>query len=164
MKFSSPSGGLVQSGLQDERWFRLTVAGLVSRTQQFSVQNLQDYFSARTFPAPGVRDISCAGGQETWTGCTLNELLDFVGVSAQAKQVELVGHREYSDSADMDTDSISIPIEDFENTEIGLAWARGGEPLAADNGGPLLALLPSQGGVEVIYGLARINLIIIPGF
>jgi Sulfite oxidase and related enzymes len=143
--------------------FRLTVAGLVSRTQQFSVQGLQDYFSEHTFVAPGSRANSLTQSDSTsWTGCTLNELLDFVGVSPQAKHVELVGLTRDRDSAALDANTVSIPIEKLGNTEIGLVWENAGEPVHPDGGGPLLALLPSEAGFKTVRGLSRINLIIVP--
>jgi DMSO/TMAO reductase YedYZ molybdopterin-dependent catalytic subunit len=143
--------------------FRLTVAGLVSRTQQFSVQGLQEYFSEHTFAAPERRTPALTQtGSNFWTGCTLNELLDFVGVSPQARHVEFVGLTRDRDSANLCASSVSIPIEKLANTEIGLAWESSGQPVTADSGGPLIVLLPSECGFETLRGLSRINLIIVP--
>ena len=143
--------------------FRLTVAGLVSRTQQFSVQGLQDYFSEHIFVVPGSRTNSLTqSGSNSWTGCTLNELLEFVGVSPQAKHVEFVGLTRDHDSAALDANAVSIPIEELENTEIGLVWENAGQPFTADSGGPLVVLLPIERGFETVRGLSRINLIIVP--
>jgi DMSO/TMAO reductase YedYZ molybdopterin-dependent catalytic subunit len=143
--------------------FRLTVAGLVSRTQQFSLQRLQDYFSERTFAAPERRTHSLLQTDSNfWTGCTLNELLDFVGVSPQARHVEFVGLTRDRDSATLCANSVSIPVEELANTEIGLVWESGGQPVAVDSGGPLVVLLPSECGFETVRGLSRINLIIVP--
>ncbi len=143
--------------------FRLTVGGLVSRTQQFSVQGLQDYFSEHIFVVPGSRTNSFTqSDSNSWTGCTLNELLEFVGVSPQAKHVEFVGLTRDRDSAALDANAVSIPIEELENAEIGLVWENAGEPVSPDSGGPLLVLLPSEGSFKTIRGLSRINLIIVP--
>jgi DMSO/TMAO reductase YedYZ molybdopterin-dependent catalytic subunit len=162
MKTSSPT---LSTFNQEHRstGFRLTVAGLVSRTQQFSVQGLQDYFSEHIFVVPGSRTNSLTqSGSNTWTGCTLNELLDFVGVSPQAKHVEFVGLTRDRDSAALDANVVSIPLEKLENTEIGLVWENAGEPVSPDSGGPLLVLLPNEGGCKTVRGLSRINLIIVP--
>jgi DMSO/TMAO reductase YedYZ molybdopterin-dependent catalytic subunit len=162
MKTSSPT---LSTSSEENRSteFRLTVAGLVSRTQQFSVQGLQDYFSARTFAAPGWRTHSLTQtGSNFWTGCTLNELLDFVGVSPQAKHVEFVGLTRDRDSATLCASSLSIPIEELKYAEIGLVWENGGQPVTVDSGGPLVVLLPSECGFEAVRGLSRINLIIVP--
>ena len=161
---SSPHlGTFYEERHSDSLGFRLTVAGLVSRTQQFSVQGLQDYFSERTFATPSSRlDSSAALTLNSWTGCTLNELLDFVGVSPQARHVELIGLTRGRGSTGLNANSISIPIEQLENSEIGLVWQNRGQPVSADSGGPLLVLLPSEDGFETVPGLSRINLIIVP--
>ena len=161
MKMSSPTLGTSSEEYRSESLgFRLTVAGLVSRTEQFSVQSLQDYFSERTFAAPGARANSLVpSSPNSWTGCTLNELLDFVGVSPQAKRVEFVGRTR--DRASAGLSATSIPIEELENTEIGLVWENAGQPVTADSGGPLLVLLPGEDGFETVGGLSRINLIIV---
>jgi DMSO/TMAO reductase YedYZ molybdopterin-dependent catalytic subunit len=162
MKTSSPT---LSTFNQEHRstGFRLTVAGLVSRTQQFSVQVLQDYFSEHIFVAPGSDSNSLAQtAPNTWTGCTLNDLLDFVGVSPQAKHVEFIGLTRDRDYAALNASAVSIPIEKLEKTEIGLVWENAGEPVSPDSGGPLLVLLPSEDGFETVRGLSRINLIIVP--
>jgi DMSO/TMAO reductase YedYZ molybdopterin-dependent catalytic subunit len=115
------------------------------------------------FVVPGSLPNSLPqSGSNTWTGCTLNELLDFVGVSPQAKHVEFVGLTRDRDSATLDATAVSIPIEELENTEIGLVWENAGEPVSPDSGGPLLVLVPSEGGFKTVRGLSRINLIIVP--
>jgi DMSO/TMAO reductase YedYZ molybdopterin-dependent catalytic subunit len=162
MKTSSPT---LSTSNEENRSteFRLTVAGLVSRTQQFSVQGLQDYFSERTFAPPRTRaDSFTQIGANFWSGCALSELLDFVGVSPQAKHVEFVGLTRDRDSATLCASSVSIPIEELAKTEIGLVWENAGQPVTADSGGPLLVLLPSEDGFETVRGLSRINLIIVP--
>jgi DMSO/TMAO reductase YedYZ molybdopterin-dependent catalytic subunit len=162
MKTSSPTPSTFNEEHRSTG-FRLTVAGLVSRTQQFSVQGLQDYFSEHIFVLPGSRsEILTQSDADTWTGCTLKEVLDFVGVSPQAKHVEFVGLTRDRDSAALDANAVSIPIEKLENTEIGLVWQSAGEPVSPDSGGPLLVLLPSEGGFRTVPGLSRINLIIVP--
>jgi DMSO/TMAO reductase YedYZ molybdopterin-dependent catalytic subunit len=162
MKTSSPTPSTSTAGHRSTG-FRLTVAGLVSRTQQFSVQGLQDFFSERTFAEPGsCANSSTQSGSSSWTGCTLNELLDFVGVSPQAKHVEFVGLTRDRDCATLNANSVSIPIEELEHTEIGLVWENAGQPFTADSGGPLVVLLPSERGFETVRGLSRINLIIVP--
>jgi DMSO/TMAO reductase YedYZ molybdopterin-dependent catalytic subunit len=162
MKTSSPT---LSTSTEESRSteFRLTVAGLVSRTQQFSVQALQDYFSERKFASPAWRAHSFTQtGSNFWTGCTLNELLDFVGVSPQAKHVEFVGLTRDRDSAALCASSVSVPIEELANTEIGMVWESGGEPVTVDSGGPLVVLVPSECGFDTVRGLSRINLIIVP--
>jgi DMSO/TMAO reductase YedYZ molybdopterin-dependent catalytic subunit len=164
MMMSPPPLGTSYEERRTERLgFRLTVAGLVSRTQQFSVQGLQDYFSERTFATPSpLSDSSATSTPNSWAGCTLNELLDFVGISPQAKHVEFIGLTRDRDSAGLNAHSLSIPIEQLANSEIGLVWENRGQPVSKDSGGPLLVLLPTETGFETVRGLSRINLIIVP--
>jgi DMSO/TMAO reductase YedYZ molybdopterin-dependent catalytic subunit len=163
MMSSPPLGTSFEERNSESLGFRLTVAGLVSRTHQFSVQGLQDYFSERTFATPSpLSDSSATSTPNSWAGCTLNELLDFVGISPQAKHVEFIGLTGDRDSAALNATSFSIPIEQLENKEIGLVWENAGQPVGKDSGGPLLVLLPTETGFETVRGLSRINLIIVP--
>jgi DMSO/TMAO reductase YedYZ molybdopterin-dependent catalytic subunit len=67
---------------------RLTVAGLVSRTQQFSLQDLRFNFNERSFDSLQTDRFSAE--QKSWLGCSLNELIEFVGVSGHADYIELL--------------------------------------------------------------------------
>jgi DMSO/TMAO reductase YedYZ molybdopterin-dependent catalytic subunit len=135
--------------------FRLTVAGLVSRTQQFSVQDLRLNFSERSF-ADGRTDRFSVD-EKSWQGCSLNELIEFVGVSGQAHFVEFVCSEAAPESA------FSVPVAELEHQEIGLVWERNGEFLATEEGGPLVVLVPGLNGYELVPSVSRINLVIIPG-
>ena len=134
--------------------FRLTVAGLVSRTQQFSLQDLRLNFSEWSFTSrQGDRLPS---HDSSWSGCTLNELIEFVGVSGQAHYIEFVCSQSESEGA------FSVPVADLDHGEIGLVWERNGESLSAEEGGPLLVLVPGLDGYQPLPGVSRINLVIIP--
>jgi len=134
--------------------FRLTVAGLVSRTLQFSVQDLRSNFSERVFTSR--QEGRSATGHKSWRGCSLNEIIEFVGESGQARHIEFVCLQSESDGP------FSIPIKELERQEIGLVWEDAGESLSAEEGGPLLALLPVLGGYQLLPGVSRINLVIVP--
>ena len=139
-----------------QRWdvFRLTVAGLVSRTQQFSLQDLRLNFNE--WSSAGRQGDRLPSHDSSWSGCSLNELIEFVGVSGQAHYIEFV----FSES---ETGGVfSVPVTDLEHGEIGLVWQRDGEPLSADEGGPLLVLVPGLDGYQPLPGVSRINLVIIP--
>ena len=139
-----------------QRWdvFRLTVAGLVSRTQQFSLQDLRLNFNE--WSSAGRQGDRLSSHDSLWSGCSLNELIEFVGVSGQAHYIEFV----FSES---ETGGVfSVPVTDLEHGEIGLVWQRDGEPLSADEGGPLLVLVPGLDGYQPLPGVSRINLVIIP--
>jgi DMSO/TMAO reductase YedYZ molybdopterin-dependent catalytic subunit len=133
--------------------FRLTVAGLVSRTQQFSLQDLHFNFNERSFDSRQSDRFSTE--QKSWLGCSLNELIEFVGVSGQAHYIEFI----CSETA---TGAFSIPIGELESQEIGLVWERNGQSLSAEEGGPLLVLVPGLEGYQPLPGVSRINLVIIP--
>jgi DMSO/TMAO reductase YedYZ molybdopterin-dependent catalytic subunit len=147
----SPTALVAQS--RDDA-FRLTIAGLVSRTQQFSLQDLRLNFTDRSFDGPQGDRFSAA--EKSWRGCSLNELIEFVGVSGQAHYLEFVCSQPVPERA------FSVPIADLEYHEIGLAWERDGASLSAEDGGPLLALIPGSDGYQPLPGVRRINLVIIP--
>jgi DMSO/TMAO reductase YedYZ molybdopterin-dependent catalytic subunit len=134
--------------------FRLTVAGLVSRTQQFSLQDLRLNFCERSFD--GRQDNRFSAHEKSWLGCSLNELIEFVGVSAQAHYIEFVCSQSVPERAFL------VPVGDLERQEIGLVWERDGASLSAEDAGPLLALIPGLDGYQPLAGLTRINLVIIP--
>jgi DMSO/TMAO reductase YedYZ molybdopterin-dependent catalytic subunit len=133
--------------------FRLTVAGLVSRTQQFSLEDLRFNFNERSFDSGQTDRFSVE--QKSWLGCSLNELIEFVGVSGQAHYIEFV-------CSGSGTGALSIPVGELENQEIGLVWEQNGQSLSAEEGGPLLVLVPGLEGYQPLAGIARINLVIIP--
>jgi DMSO/TMAO reductase YedYZ molybdopterin-dependent catalytic subunit len=133
--------------------FRLTVAGLVSRTQQFSLQDLRFNFNERSFDSRQTDRFSTE--QKSWLGCSLNELIEFVGISGQAHYIEFV----CSEAA---TVPVSIPVGELESQQIGLVWERNGQSLSAEEGGPLLVLVPGLEGYHPLRGVSRINLVIIP--
>ena len=133
--------------------FRLTVAGLVSRTQQFSLQDLSFNFNERSFDSQQTDRFSAE--KKSWQGCSLNELIEFVGVSGQAHYIEFVG-------AESTSEACSIPVAKLENQEIGLVWERNGQSLSDKEGGPLLVLVPGLEGYEPLPSVSRINLVIIP--
>ena len=133
--------------------FRLTVAGLVSRTQQFSLQDLHFNFNERSFASEQPDRFSAE--QKSWLGCSLNELIEFVGISGQAHYIEFV-------CAEPATGVFSIPVEELESQEFGLVWERNGQSLSAEEGGPLLVLVPGLEGYQPLPGVSRINLVIVP--
>jgi DMSO/TMAO reductase YedYZ molybdopterin-dependent catalytic subunit len=142
-------------------FFRLTVAGLVSKTFQFSLEDLHFNFAEKTFkPISAGREHP--GDENTWSGCLLNELIDFVAVSGQARHIEFVSWQPGRENDRPQTLTCSIPITTLRHEEIGLAWEQNGEFLSSEQGGPLVALLPSLGGYQRLSGVSRINLVLLP--
>jgi DMSO/TMAO reductase YedYZ molybdopterin-dependent catalytic subunit len=132
--------------------FRLTVAGLVSRTQQFSLQDLSFNFNERSFDSQQTDRFSAE--KKSWQGCSLNELIEFVGVSGQAHYIEFV-------CSESTPGAFSIPVAELESQEIGLVWEQNGQSLSTKEGGPLLVLVPGLEGYEPLPSVSRINLVII---
>src|ERR1700752_2735556 len=86
--------------------FRLTVAGLVSRTQQFSLQDLHFNFNERSFDRRQADSFSAE--QKSWLGCSLNDLIEFVGISGQAHHIEFI-------CSELAARAFSIPIGERES-------------------------------------------------
>src|ERR1700751_5502234 len=120
---------------------RLTVAGLVSRTHQFSLQDLRFNFNERSFDSQSTDRFSAE--QKSWQGCSLNELIEFV-------------------CPESTPGAFSIPVAELESQEIGLVWERNGQFLSVEEGGPLSVLVPGLEGYQPVPGVSRINLVIIP--
>src|SRR5260370_29698766 len=118
-----------------QRWdiFRLTVAGLVSRTQQFSLQDLRLNFNE--WSSAGRQGDRLSSHDSSWSGCSLNELIEFVGVSGQAHYIEFV----FSDS---ETGGVfSVPVTDLDHRELGLLLLRDGGTVSAHEGGPFCEMV-----------------------
>ncbi len=99
-----------------QRWdvFRLTVAGLVSRTQQFSLQDLRLNFNE--WSSAGRQGDRLPSHDSSWSGCSLNELIEFVGVSGQAHYIEFV----FSES---ETGGVfSVPVTDLMKADLCWCW------------------------------------------
>ncbi|MBV8814751.1 MAG: molybdopterin-dependent oxidoreductase [Verrucomicrobia bacterium] len=142
-------------------FYRLTVAGLVSRTFQFSLEDLNFNFAEKAFKPIGV-GRGHPEGESTWTGCLLNELIDFVAASGQARHIEFVHWLLGQENSQPQRLTCSIPITTLEQEEVGLVWGQNGEFLSSEQGGPLVALLPSSGGYQQLSGVSRINLVLLP--
>ena len=93
--------------------------------------------------------------QKSWVGCSLNDLIEFVGISGQAHYIEFI-------CSEPAAGAFSIPIGELESQEIGLVWERNGQSLSAEEGGPLLVLVPGLEGYQPLPGVFRINLVIVP--
>ena len=142
-------------------FFRLTVAGLISKTFQFSLEDLNFNFAEKTFkPLSAGRDDP--EDEKTWSGCLLNELIDFVAASGQARHIEFVSWQPDQENNQPQRLTCSIPITVLDQEEIGLAWGQNGEFLSSEQGGPLVALLPSLGGYQQLSSVSRINLVLLP--
>ena len=156
--------------------FRLSVGGLVERTQSFTLRDLQNMRSKTQ-----VVTLECAGNGRAlfdrptegekwglgavstaeWTGVPLVELLDRAGVRQDAKEVLFRG----ADGGTVDgrPESMrferSLRIEDARDSDVLLAYAMNGEPLPLEHGYPLRLIVPRWYAVASVKWLTEIELI-----
>ena len=142
---------------------RLTVAGLVSRTSQFSIDALRLDFPEHEVTAPGGEQTS--SGQPSharWQGCRVSDVLDFVGVSHRGAYLEFIGDgASGSDGNHTGEPRVGlISVDRLQSHPPLLGWAVDGKPLTAAQGAPLVALIPDGDGYRRIGRLRRINLLV----
>jgi sulfite oxidase len=165
----------------DRSGYRLTVAGLVTRTYQFSLDELRERFPAREITAT----LQCAGnrrssasafkqvpnevewgndaiGNAVWTGCSLAEVLRFVGCVDQAKHLEFIGADVCQKEGTHTQFGGSIPLVRALAGDVLLAWGMNGRPLSRPHGAPLRAIVPGYIGARYVKWLQGINLLAEP--
>ena len=162
----------------DVRTWRLEVGGLVERPTQFSLAEL-----TREFPTCEVTaTLACAGirreeflslgplpgelpwGPEPistgrWSGVSLAAVLQAVGVSSRARHVEFAGLDQVARNGDTFGFGGSIDMVKALQSDVLLAIAVNGAPLARQHGYPLRALVPGWIGARSVKWLGRINLL-----
>jgi sulfite oxidase len=161
--------------------YRLTVSGLVNRPRQFSLQELAERFSPKEITAT----LQCAGNRRSsasafkpvpdevgwgndaisnavWTGCSLAEVLNFVGCLDQAKHLEFIGSDVCQKEGTQTRFGGSIPLARALAGDVLLAWAMNGQPLTRQHGAPLRAIVPGYIGARSVKWLQEINLLAAP--
>jgi DMSO/TMAO reductase YedYZ molybdopterin-dependent catalytic subunit len=139
--------------------FRLTVSGLCSRTHQFSLSALRDTFDVRQ-----LYGNSTSFGLQTWTGCLLADILDFVGNSGQATDILLVGTSGYLSNDPYEHSAVLIPIDSASNDNVLIAWSVEGSSLGNARRGsdarfsPVDAIIAADGHTHRVSGLFRVTL------
>jgi DMSO/TMAO reductase YedYZ molybdopterin-dependent catalytic subunit len=160
----------------DAASFRLAVAGLVERSQSFTIRDLRNLRSKTLVvtlecagngralfepPAEGEKWGLGAVSTAEWTGVPLVEILDRAGVRQEAKDVLFRG----ADSGAVagGSESVrferSLPIEDARDSDVLVAYAMNGEPLPVEHGYPLRLIVPRWYAVASVKWLAEIELI-----
>ena len=160
----------------DAEAFRLTISGLVERSQSFTVRDLQNMRSKTQ-----VVTLECAGNGRAlfdrptegekwglgavstaeWTGVPLVEILDRAGVRQDAKEVLFRG----VDGGAVDglPEPIrferSLRIDEARDSDVLLAYAMNGEPLPVEHGYPLRLIVPRWYAVASVKWLSEIELI-----
>ncbi len=162
--------------LVPEEW-RLRVDGLVERELCLSFGTLREAFRERTVTAT----LQCAGnrragltairgipgeapwgpgatGTATWTGVALADVLGLAGPLGDASDVGFEGADLCPEAKPVQRFGGSIPLEKARRSEVLLAWAMSGEPLAPVHGAPLRVVVPGYIGARSVKWLERIEL------
>jgi sulfite oxidase len=164
--------------LIDPSTWRLDVGGLVERAVSFSLEELRGAFPQRQVMATLV----CAGlrrneflalgplpgelpwgpepaGTGQWTGVSLRDLLDVVGVVKEARHVEFVGLDRVERQGDQFGFGGSIDLSKALDGDVILASELNGRPLPVVHGFPLRAVVPGWIGARSVKWLGRITLL-----
>ena len=160
----------------DAAAFRLTIGGLVERSQSFTVRDLQNMRSKTLVvtlecagngrarfdrPTEGEKWALGAVSTAEWTGVPLVEILDRAGVRPEAKDVLFRG----ADGGAVEGRSESLRFErslrrdDACDGDVLLAYAMNGEPLPVEHGYPLRLIVPRWYAVASVKWLTEIELI-----
>ena len=157
--------------------WRLRVCGLVERELTLSLETLREAFRERSVTATlqcagnrragliAIRDIPGeapwgpgATGTAVWTGVALADVLALAGPLTLASDVGFEGADQCPEATPAQRFGGSIPLDKARRSEVLLAWAMNGEPLAPVHGAPLRVVVPGYIGARSIKWLDRIEL------
>lgn len=144
--------------------FMLTIGGAVERERRFTLDELM-----RLPIQEEVVTLECAGNlvgwggvsNARWTGVRISDVLKAAGVRSDAKEIVLVGadggtERE-AGGIEVDAYARSIPLGKAMEATTLLVFKMNGEPLPAEHGGPLRALVAGWYGMDSVKWLKQIT-------
>ena len=149
--------------ISDEAW-RLEIGGLVSKPMKLSYSDLLLMPSVRrpsTLECAGNASGGAGVGTAIWSGVPLGELLQQAGLKPGAATVVFHG----ADSGEGENVppgtyfARSIPLSKAMEPATLLAYEMNGEPLPAEHGFPLRALVPGWYGMDSVKWLTRIEVL-----
>jgi sulfite oxidase len=146
-----------------ETW-NLEISGLVAAPLKLSYSDILLASSARhpfTIECAGNRSGGAGVGTANWSGLPLAQLLKQAGVRSDATTVVFHG----ADSGEVENRlpgthfARAIPLEKAMDPSTLLAYEMNGEPLPADHGFPLRAIVPGWYGMDSVKWLIRIEVL-----
>ncbi len=161
--------------------WRLRVHGLVERELDLSLATLREAFREREVTAT----LQCAGnrraglmairaipgeapwgpgatGTATWSGVALADVLALAVPGGDAAFVGFEGADVCREAEPVQRFGGSIGLEKACRSEVLLAWAMNGEPLAPVHGAPLRVVVPGYIGARSVKWLERIEISAVP--
>ena len=142
--------------------YRLTIAGVASRTAQLSLEALRLNFAEHEVEVQSADGVSGRARPVTWRGCRIDDVLGYAGVSHPSGYVEFIGA--YSSRPEDRREPFVglVSMDHLQLHPVLLGWSIDGKRLDAAQGAPLSALIATDGHYQRVRWLHRINLLVHP--